>query len=52
MPRPVCPCHGKIKWYVKALVFGGDPQSALNVIWVTHDQHAELVKYWNGVSVL
>jgi hypothetical protein len=41
--------QGKIKWYVKPLVFGGDPESASNVIWVTHDQHAELVKYWNGV---
>jgi len=47
--RPDDRFHGKIKWYVKPVVFGGDPQSQANVIWVSHDQHAELVKYWNGL---
>ena len=40
---------GKVKWYVKPIAFGGDPQSQENTIWVSHDQHAELVKYWNGL---
>ena len=38
---------GKIKWYVKPLVFGGDPNDKDNVTWVSHDQHAELVSWWN-----
>ena len=41
--------QGKIKWYVKPVVFGGDPQSQENIIWVSHDQHAQLVIYWNGL---
>ena len=41
--------QGKIKWYVKPIVFGGDPQSQENIIWVSHEQHAQLVKYWNGL---
>jgi hypothetical protein len=40
---------GKIKWYVKPIVFGGDPTSNENQTWITHDQHAQLVRYWNGV---
>ena len=36
--------QGKIKWYVKPIVFGGDPQSDANIIWVCHDQHGQLVK--------
>jgi len=47
--RPDDRFQGKIKWYVKPIIFGGDPQSQANVIWVSHDQHAELVKYWNGL---
>jgi len=38
---------GKIKWYVKPLVFGGDPSSHENQTWVTHEQHAQLIRYWN-----
>ncbi len=49
MLKPDDRFQGKIKWYVKPIVFGGDPQSQANVIWVNHDQHAELVKYWNGL---
>ena len=40
---------GKIKWYVKPLVFGGDPDADDNMIWVSHEQHAELVRWWNDV---
>jgi hypothetical protein len=39
--------QGKIKWYVKPIVFGGDPNLPENVVWVSHDQHAQLVRYWN-----
>jgi hypothetical protein len=38
---------GRIKWYVKPLVFGGDPDEKDNVTWVSLDQHAELVVWWN-----
>ena len=41
--------HNKIKWYVKPVVFGGDPQLETNIIWVSHDEHAQLVKYWNAL---
>ena len=39
---------GKIKWYIKPLIFGGDPASGENLTWVTHDMHAKLVKWWNA----
>ncbi len=39
---------GKIKWYLKPLIFGGDPEDKSNLTWVTHDQHAELVAWWNN----
>lgn len=38
---------GTIKWYVKPIVFGGNPEPSDNMIWVTHDEHAELVRWWN-----
>jgi hypothetical protein len=38
---------GRIKWYIKPVVFGGDPNPGENVTWVTHEQHAELVAWWN-----
>jgi hypothetical protein len=41
--------RGKVKWYVKPLVFGGDPSSHENQTWIDHDQHAQLVRYWNDV---
>ena len=47
--RPDQRFQGKIKWYVKPVVFGGDPQSEANTIWVSHDEHGQLVKYWNGL---
>lgn len=37
----------KIKWYLKPLVFGGDPADDTNIVWVAHAQHAELVCWWN-----
>lgn len=41
--------RGKIKWYLKPLVFGGDPSSEQNRIWIDLDQHAQLIRYWNDV---
>lgn len=39
--------HGRIKWYVTPLVFGGDPQLEENIAWLKLDQHVQLVKWWN-----
>lgn len=36
-----------VKWYVKPIVFGGDPEPGENLIWVTYEQHAQLVRWWN-----
>lgn len=38
---------GKVKWYLKPLVFGGSAQDNANLAWVTHEQHAALVTWWN-----
>lgn len=38
---------GKIKWHLKPLVFGGDPTDKTNVAWISHGQHAEIVRWWN-----
>jgi hypothetical protein len=38
---------GKIKWYVKPILFGGNPDAGENLTWVSHEQHAQLVKWWN-----
>ena len=38
---------GKIKWYVKPVVFGGDPKLGENLTWINHEQHAQLVRWWN-----
>ena len=38
---------GRIKWYLKPIVFGGDPEPGPNVAWISVTQHAELVQWWN-----
>jgi hypothetical protein len=38
---------GKIKWYVKPLICGGDPKIGDNLVWVSHEEHAQLVRWWN-----
>jgi hypothetical protein len=38
---------GKIKWYVKPVIFGGDPRNSDNLVWVSHKEHAQLVRWWN-----
>jgi hypothetical protein len=39
--------EGYVKWYVKPIVFGGSPEDPSNTIWVSHEQHGELVRWWN-----
>jgi hypothetical protein len=39
--------HGKIKWYVTPLIFGGDAAQGDNVTSITLAQHTELVQWWN-----
>ena len=38
---------GKVKWYIKPIVFGGDPAANENITWVTPAQHVECVRWWN-----
>lgn len=38
---------GNIKWYVTPIVFGGSPRIAENATWVSHDEHVQLVAFWN-----
>jgi len=38
---------GRIKWYIKPIVFGGDPGLGENVTWVDLDAHQQLVRWWN-----
>ncbi|OED13445.1 hypothetical protein [Burkholderia sp. A2] len=38
---------GKVKWLVKPLIFGGSADAEENVSWITHQQHGELVRWWN-----
>jgi len=45
--RPDPSFSGRIKWYVTPIAFGGDPSVGENLIWVTHEQHAQLVRWWN-----
>jgi hypothetical protein len=40
---------GKIKWYVKPVVFGGDPASEENMTWIDLKTHKEYVTWWNKV---
>lgn len=40
--------RGKIKWYATPLVFGGDPESVDNTLWISRDQHPEAVRWWNA----
>lgn len=38
---------GKIKWYVKPIVFGGSPTAEENIAWISLEKHAEFVRWWN-----
>jgi len=37
----------KIRWYIKPLVFGGDPRADSNTTWITVDEHVGVVRWWN-----
>jgi hypothetical protein len=39
--------QGKVKWYLKPVVFGGDPNPGGNLVWISHENHVQGVKYWN-----
>ncbi len=39
---------GRIKWYIKPLLFGGSPDLSENTTWVSHEEHVQLVRWWNG----
>ncbi len=39
---------GKLKWYIKPIAFGGDPGLSANLTWVSHEEHVELVRWWNA----
>lgn len=39
--------RGKVKWYLTPLLFGGSPTDKQNLVWVTLERHAELVRFWN-----
>jgi len=47
--RPDDRFTGKIKWYIKPIAFGGDPNAGENVTWVTHQQHVDLVRWFNDL---
>jgi hypothetical protein len=38
---------GQIKWYTKPLIFGGDAGDPANTLWVSREQHMQLVAWWN-----
>ena len=38
---------GRIKWYTQPIAFGGDPSVGANLIWVSHEEHVQLVNWWN-----
>jgi len=38
---------GKVKWYLKPTIIGGNPLDAKNLAWVSQKLHADLVGWWN-----
>ena len=38
---------GQTKWYIKPLIFGGDASDPTNTLWVSREQHMQLVTWWN-----
>jgi hypothetical protein len=38
---------GKVKWHIKPVVFGGDPDIGENLTWVEHEEHGQLAVWWN-----
>jgi len=38
---------GKIKWYLRPVIFDGSAEAGPNLTWVDHNQHGQLVRWWN-----
>ena len=38
---------GQIKWYTKPPIFGGDVSDPTNTLWVSREQHMQLITWWN-----
>ena len=38
---------GQTKWYTKPLIFGGNASDPTNTLWVSREQHMQLVTWWN-----
>jgi hypothetical protein len=38
---------GKIKWYTRPVIFGGDASDPTNALWISQAQHMQLVTWWN-----
>ena len=45
--KPDARLANKIRWYIKPIIFGGSPTEHGNLAWITHEQHAEVVRFWN-----
>ena len=45
--RPDARFTGKIKWYVQPIAFSGDPKVGTNLTWINHEDHGQLVRWWN-----
>ena len=41
--------QGRVKWYVKPIVFGGNPTEKENMVWISYKEHAKFVRWWNKV---
>jgi len=38
---------GRIKWYKQPIAFGGDAALGENLVWLSHEEHSQLVRWWN-----
>lgn len=47
--RPDNRYEGKVKWYIKPIIFGGDPAAGENMTWLSLEQHVAAVKWWNDL---
>lgn len=39
--------RGKVKWCLKPRLRGGTPADHDNIVWVSLDQHGDVIKWWN-----
>lgn len=39
---------GKVRWYLKPEIIGGNPRDGKNLVWISLDLHADLVVWWNN----